>query len=225
MQNHFFMSLIMKQWRFIIWIVLLACIFDPVSTLTARADILATNQNKASLSDSLLKLDTLVKMYKVSNPSLAIQWAKRALVIAGQINSDEAKARAYLLLGIGYFQNQKDTSYIYYTLALKIADDALLLKLKAAILFNLANIYDAAGNHDAAIKMLNSSIVLAESIKDYKSISNAYNTLGSIKIDIQDFESAHQIQLQKPLHSTVKWALPLLTLPGLKIIPTRLLLS
>ena len=128
--------------------------------------------------------------YKVSNPYLAVHWAKTALDIANLLKTDEAKARAYILLGIGHFQNQKDTSYIYLNMALKIAEDAHLPKQKASVYYNLASVYDAADNHKDAIAMLDSSIMLSESIQDYKGISNAYNALGSIKFDIQDYESA-----------------------------------
>jgi len=193
MQNHFLKSLKRKPWRFIVLILLFLCILNPVATLTARADIRATNQNKASLKDSLLKLDTLVRMYKVSNPYLAVHWAKRALVIANLINSDEAKVNAYTLLGIGHFQNQKDTSYIYYTLALKIAEDAHFLKQKAEIIYSLSSLHAAVGNYKNAITLLDSSIRLAESVKDYKGISNAYNLLGSMKWNIRDIVSAREM--------------------------------
>jgi two-component system, NarL family, sensor kinase len=183
----------MKQWKFIIWIILFVGIFTPVATITARAVITAKNQNTASLNDSLLKLDTLVNIYKVSNPDLALDLAKKAVAIAHRINTDEAFVIAYMSLGIAYFQNYKDSSIIYYNQALKIADDAHLLKQKIKIIFNLATLDDAAGSHNDAITKLDSCIRLAESIKDYKSLSNAYNTLGTIKFDIQDFVSARQM--------------------------------
>jgi two-component system, NarL family, sensor kinase len=183
----------MKQWKFIIRIILFACIFYSAATINARVDVTPSKQNKISLRDSLLKLDTLVNIYKVSNPDLALYLAKKAVTIAHLINSDEAFVIAYMSIGIAYFQNQKDSSIIYYNQALKIADEAHLLKQKIKIIFNLATLDDATGSHKDAITKLDSCIRLAESINDYKSLSNAYNTLGTIKFDIQDFKSARQM--------------------------------
>jgi two-component system, NarL family, sensor kinase len=191
MKDHPLVQFLVKKKHSLLRILLAFILFTTIAIPPARADI--TKPGRVSLNDSLLTLDTLVRIYKISNPYLAVHWAKRALVVANQIKTDEAVAQAYILLGISFLQLHKDSSYIFYTQALKISEDAHLAKQKANVLYNLANIYEAADNHKDAITMLDSSILLAESIKDYVVMSNAYNSLGTIKVNIQDFESARQM--------------------------------
>jgi two-component system, NarL family, sensor kinase len=147
-------------------------------------------QGNRTLKDSLLILDTLVGMNKVSNPSLSVLYAKKAMVIAHLINTDEAKSRAYQLMGIAYFHNRKDSSNYYYTLAIHVADDAGLTARMTTILYNLSFIYDAAGDKRKAIQLLDSAIRLSISVGDYEIISNAYNAIGTIRRENHDYENA-----------------------------------
>jgi two-component system NarL family sensor kinase len=183
----------MKRWKFIIWIILFVFVFDPDTTTAARAVTPATYQNITSLKDSLLILDTLVKMYKVSNPYLSVHWAQHALVIANLINTGDAKARAYTLLGIGYFPNQKDSSFFYFNKAMIIADEEKLENQKIHILYNLAMLWKAANNYKKSIELLDSTIRMAESIRNYTVVSNAYVSIGNIKYGTNDYESARKM--------------------------------
>ena len=138
-------------------------------------------------------LDSLVNNNKIRNNLVSREYAKRALVIATLMKSDTALANAYKMLGIAYFPSAKDTSFFYFNAALKIADSAHILELKIPVIYNLAMIFDAAYNYKDAIRLLDSSIVLAKSTNDYTGISRAYNALGNIHYNIQDLEGARRM--------------------------------
>jgi len=144
-------------------------------------------------SDSLRMLDSLVNVTKISNNLLSIKYANRALALANTTKSASAMALAYKLLGIAYFPSEKDSSYLFFTTALKIADEAHILDQKIPVIYNLAMIYSAAYNYKEAITLLDSSIMLAKSVNDNPGISRAYMALGTINVNIHDFESARKM--------------------------------
>jgi signal transduction histidine kinase len=183
----------MKQGIFIIWVILFACVFNPFAIIKARAGNQDADQNKAAFNDSLHKLDTLVNIYKVSNPNLALHWAKRAVAIAHLMNTDDAFVIAYKLLGIAYFQNQKDSSLLYFDTAMNIAEKENLVNQKIHILYNMAMFYKAANDYKTTITLLDSTIRLAESVKNYVVVSNAYVAIGNVKYAMNDFESAREM--------------------------------
>ncbi|MEI7663315.1 MAG: tetratricopeptide repeat protein [Bacteroidota bacterium] len=143
--------------------------------------------------DSLRVLDSLVTINKIRNNLVSIQFAKRAMVIAGRMQSDTALAEAYKMLGIAYFPHQKDSSYFYFVTALKLANNYRLLDIKIPVVYNLAMIYNAAYNYKEAITLLDSSVMMAKSINDYPGISRAYNALGNINSNIHDYKSAREM--------------------------------
>jgi signal transduction histidine kinase len=141
-------------------------------------------------SDTLKALGLLVERNKFSNNSQSIKYAKIALDIALQTDSINHLVDAYKWIGKAYQQNQKDSSYYYYNLALNIADSMHLREQKVHIFYNLASLYSAAYNYKMAMPLLDSSIRLAESVKNHDGIANAYLLLGIIKYNIHDFENA-----------------------------------
>jgi two-component system, NarL family, sensor kinase len=152
--------------------------------------------NTKSPEDSLVQLDSLVSRYKVSNNALSIVYAKRALTVAGLADKEkkaECMVRAMKLMGIAYSKMEKDSSYTYYTMASKLADSAKLWKQKVQIMYNLAGFENSALHNKSAITLLDSAIILAKSINDFEEISNAYNLLGNINRDNQDYEKAKQM--------------------------------
>ncbi|MCX6305716.1 MAG: tetratricopeptide repeat protein [Bacteroidetes bacterium] len=174
-------------------ILLNVVLLIPSGTNTATANSSVTaNVNYAS-GDTLKALGMLVEKNKISNNPLSIKYAKMALAIALQTKSKPDLVDAYKWIGKAYLQNQKDSSYFYYNLALRLADSCHLVYQKIHIFYNLASFYSAAYNYETAISLLDSSIVLAKAVKDPEGIANAYIALGNIKTNIQDYESARQM--------------------------------
>jgi signal transduction histidine kinase len=159
----------------------------------AIPDIPASNSNIRLPVDSLKVLDSLVNVSKVSNNELAVIYARRALAMARLIDSKEAIAKAYGLLGMAHMQHQKDSSYYFFNLALKIADESQLKDHKVIITYNLAALYNLSYDYKTAIQLLDTSIQIARLVKDYSGISHGYNMLGSINLNTNDVEKARQM--------------------------------
>ncbi|MCX6279175.1 MAG: tetratricopeptide repeat protein, partial [Bacteroidetes bacterium] len=174
---------------FLLYLMFVICLILPKQSFTADN---FPRQGNYSVGDSLTILDSLVNFNKVSNNALAVKYAFQALAVAQRSNSAEQLTNAYKLLGIAYYQNQKDSSFYYYNVAAKFADDAHSEKQKVIILYNLAAIYIFANNYKMAVTFVDSSIRLAELNNDYKGISDGYNMLGLIKVTTHDYTNARQ---------------------------------
>jgi signal transduction histidine kinase len=158
---------------------------EPANTLIPLSD--------KALSDSLGRLDSLVHATENSKNDLSKYYAKQALSIALRMNSEDILARAFRLMGVAYFNHNYDSSFIYFSKALKIANKNNLGRSKSDLYYSLAMIYKAAYDDKMAVIFLDSSIVLAQRFKEYQMISNAYNALGNSKFDLQESSDARNL--------------------------------
>jgi len=182
-----------SQLKIFFFALLSAALFFPAGVKVATANTPVETYKSGSASDTLKALGLLVERNKVSNNPLSIKYAKMALAIALHTDSINDLVDAYKWIGKAYQQNQKDSSYYYYNRALQIADSTHLVKQKVHIFYNLSSLYSFAGKYDNAMSMLDSSIRLAESVKDPEGIANAYIALGNIKYNILDFKDAKKM--------------------------------
>jgi signal transduction histidine kinase len=143
--------------------------------------------------DSLRILDSLANANKINNPILAQQYARNAIQIAQRLKNPGSLIDAYLMMGISFLQTQKDSSFYFYNKALVLADSSKLVASKPQILYDLASVYSGAQDYKQAIVLLDSCINLSESLNDYGTMTDAYNMLGNIKLDINDTASAFQL--------------------------------
>ncbi|MCX6267689.1 MAG: tetratricopeptide repeat protein [Bacteroidetes bacterium] len=182
--------------RIVLCIVLFVAIGMKDSTAFRPAGIVMIDSGV----DTLKVLGQLVDDNKIFNNQLSVKYAKMALTVAQQRGSSTDLVDSYKWIGKAYIQNQKDSSYYYYNLALQLADSCHLTKQKVHILYNLASLYSAAYNYKTAISLLDSSIRLAELVNDPEGLSNAYIALGNIKFNVQDYENARQM-FETALHT------------------------
>jgi hypothetical protein len=147
----------------------------------------------SALNDSLIKLDSLVRASTGKDNQLALTYARKELALAGRINTEEAFANAFLSMGSVYTHLSKDSSFIYNSKALKIAQKLNMEYIRNAALYNIALLYYYASDQKMALVYLDSVIRLADRIKDYSTVSNAYNTIGNIQIDLSDSVSARKM--------------------------------
>ncbi len=152
----------------------------------------ATPGTVYSVADSVRILDSLVNMKKVADNNESIRLARMAFRIAKRHENPEFMVAACKMMGIAYFQHQKDSSYFYYNRALKLAQEAGLEEPLIIILYNLAWLHVVSNYYTRAVSLLDSSIRLARVYNDFKGLSNATNMLGMIKINTHEYESAKQ---------------------------------
>jgi signal transduction histidine kinase len=162
-----------------------------LSCLTVRAGGLTPDG--PSGHDSLNILDSLVKDMRTSNSGQSIIYARKALAIARRSGSDHDLTRAYIMMGVGNMKDFKDSSLYYFNKAMAIADKANFKREKVVILYNLSFIYSAVLDLKTSIKLLDSTIRLAEKYKDHQLMAEAYNVLGNIKIDVNDTQDARKM--------------------------------
>ncbi len=183
----------MKYLNSIILGLLLGC-FSPLYPIDAFAQISAINRSrKESLKDSIKKLDTLVQITVINNPLLSIKYAKKALGYATRLKTAEELVHGYSLMGQAFYNKDKDSSYIYFNKALKLADSAKINAQKSFLLIKIATLYYIAKDFKTAIVLLDSCIKFAGSQKDYATMSHAYNAIGNINFDTKNKEEAHKM--------------------------------
>ena len=148
--------------------------------------------NEKELMDSINNLDSLVNVMRADNPVLSLHYAKNALLLGFRSRSVNALAKAYIAMGNVYINVESDSSYFYFSEALKIVEKYKIDHLRPYLLFNLANFYLATFDYKTSVILLDSVIKLASKLNDNALVSNAFNNLGNIKFDLHDFPDAKQ---------------------------------
>lgn len=138
------------------------------------------------LSDSLKILDSLVNYYKVRDNKRAHYYAHRAMALALGISSPEALVKGHLLMGIVCRHDKNDSAFYFYNIAWNLAVMYKVVSLKSIVMYNIADLYIEAKNKEMGIQLLDSVIKLASEANNFKMMSNAYNSLGNIRIDINE---------------------------------------
>jgi len=180
----------MKYLNSIILGLLLGCLLE-LSPLTSFSHPAPIDPSKLNfLKDSIKKMDSLVQALALSNPKLCLKSAQKALSYARMLKTAEELIHGYSLMGQAFYKKDKDSSYIYFNKASKLADSAKIDAPKPFLLYNCAMIYYVAKNFKTAMEWMDSCIKSAESQKDYSTMSRALNALGNINIDIKNREDA-----------------------------------
>jgi tetratricopeptide (TPR) repeat protein len=136
----------------------------------------------------------------VSDIARARKFGQLALAIGLQSNSEEILARSFLIMGIALSYQNSDSSFIYYSKALKLSQNCHSDWIQSKALYNLAMIYVFAFDQKTALILLDSTIRISRKAGDFSMLSNAFNVLGNLKLDLRDtvsskvmYDSAMQI--------------------------------
>jgi signal transduction histidine kinase len=138
------------------------------------------------LMDSIKQLDSLSEYYWMKDDSLSIFYAKSALKIALSLSFSKPTVKAYHILGKAYYVSAKDSSYYYYERALELADKLKSDQERPSILYNISLLNFYAGNYKEALVLLDSCLSCAKRIGDYPVLSDAFNSMGNIYMEIHD---------------------------------------
>jgi signal transduction histidine kinase len=159
------------------------------------------------IQDSIRLLDSLSFLNRVSNTGLSIIYARKELSFAKISANPATLCKAYVALGTAYSTGQKDSSLYYYNLALKVSDNFNLLAQRPQLMYNLAMISLDANDFKNAIILLDSCTQLSKQLLQYPLLSDAYNSLGLIQIELNDSMSA-RLSFNKALEIARKYSLP-----------------
>lgn len=163
--------------------------------------------NPAPVADSLEWYGRKIDEVKKQDPALAIRYGHKALALTRPSGDPALVVRALSLLGDACSGAMIDSAYLYYTEAKKLTDLHRLDRLKPEILLDLAFVYFTVPDYPKSIVLLDSAIGLAEKSGNFEVISNACNSMGNIRFDMNDFgsartmfDSAYSVAVRKGLH-------------------------
>jgi hypothetical protein len=94
-----------------------------------------------ALLDSIGKFDTLVNVTKPNNHVKSFSYAKQALALGMREHNPEVLAKAFILMGIEYINKRNDSSYFYFSEAMKIVEKFNLSGLKPYVFYNFSTLY------------------------------------------------------------------------------------
>ncbi len=150
--------------------------------------------------DSIKQLDSLTLRFRVSNEKLAIFYARKSLNLAKRMNVPELMVTSLNAIGNAYNASRKDSSFFYYSKAIRVADSCKLISKKSRLILNLGMVYIDASNFKIATSLVDSAITLANKYQQPGILADAYNALGLIRLvnfdslgAKQSFENAFEI--------------------------------
>jgi signal transduction histidine kinase len=167
-----------------------------------------SNDRQRALTDTLIRLDSMVNANKVRNNQLSRELAGRAMKLATQSGSEEALARAYIMMGIAYRIYNNDTSYMYNKLAMNLAGRLNLQSIRISAMYNYASLCRDAADFKTAIIYYDSVIPFARNDGDYRLLSNTFNGIGSIKFESFDTAGA-RVMFDSAIQVADRYSLPL----------------
>jgi signal transduction histidine kinase len=157
--------------------------------------------------DSLKRLDSLVTVYKESDLVASIHLARHALALASVKRFPAAVVKAYSILGSVYFNKKMDSSFFFFSEALKLADKYNIILQKPSLYCNLSKIYTSASDFKTSLVLLDSAKRFAILNQNFAVLSDVYNELGNIKLDVSDssdaagmFDSAYSVARNHSLY-------------------------
>ncbi|MBZ9632482.1 tetratricopeptide repeat protein [Salegentibacter sp. LM13S] len=149
---------------------------------------ISTIQNDSLKNDNLLEISYQYLMIKDSVKFLCSNSEARNIFF--RIKDSARIAATYWDLGNFYQSSTKDSAYFYYTNAHRIYQNLGEEFNSARLLLNMAlvqkNVKDYTGSEVTTIK----AITLLKSLKKYKQLYSAYNNLGIIFNELQEYEKA-----------------------------------
>jgi len=197
----------MKFIFYYFFFIITTCIVAGCDKTAPKPSTSNNTQGVSAIQDSIKRLDSLAAGYWLSNDSLSIYYAKQELKLAKSIMASEQIIKAYHTLGKSYYLRHKDSSFYYYYLGLTLANQLGLFKEKPSLLFNIAMLNYDAGNWKDAMALLDSSAKSAIMNSNCEGLSNAYNSMGILYLEVHDTTLAI-LYFKKALHIGKEYKLP-----------------
>jgi two-component system sensor histidine kinase/response regulator len=158
-------------------------------------------QRKQADTARILVLNEIAKQYYRSDPDTAIALAQQALAEAEKNSFDKGKARAYNVIGLGYWVKSNHTeALIHYEKSLPFFARANDKEGYAFGLNNIGLIYYYQNNFQLAAEYYQKALALQQENGNQEGIGLAlnniglnYETQGDLKLALEYYQSALQI--------------------------------
>ena len=127
---------------------------------------------------------------RLSNPSVAITYAKKALELAVKLDYTNGIAEAYRVKGVGeYYQNKSDSAISDYFEALKYFAIAKNSAGEAKVYNNIGNLYQVV-DYERALTYFNRAQIIAKKIQDQQLIASLNLNIGNVYFRKNSFNQA-----------------------------------
>jgi signal transduction histidine kinase len=182
-----------------------ACNYDHSTTEVRSKGKVNIKEN--IIYDSIQVLDSLCNVYLNTNDSICSLYAKRALRLGESLPVGKQLVNAYSAMGNSFYMKLKDSSFFYYYKALTLANRFNLVKEKAKLLYNIGELNFEAGNYKNALVIFDSCIASSRLSSNFKVLSDAYNSMADIYLQIHDTAFAKKM-FNKALAIGIENSLP-----------------
>ncbi|MDP4280999.1 MAG: ATP-binding protein [Bacteroidota bacterium] len=176
---------------------LLPCIFISLVLIQlscSRASDSSSDSSPAeSVMDSLNKFDAKVTELRNINSKKSIEYARKSIRLKDVNKFPKALIKANIILGTALMTEQTDSGYFYLSEAMKISSQYGINEFMQEIYYNLSKIYTESMDYKMAMIYLDSVLHTGKNMSRFDLISNAYNDLGVLKLNLHDNEDAKRL--------------------------------
>lgn len=160
------------------------------SKLNKALDLTYKIKNDSIKNKYFLELSLLFS--EVSDSLKFRETIKQSLQISKNIEDSSSLARCYWRLGDFFYDNQSDSSYVYYYKAKEIYSLINDRYQKGRMLFNMASIQSDVKDYTGSEIFITEAIEILKEYKDYDRLYNCYNLLGINYNNLDDYPKAIQ---------------------------------
>ncbi|MCK4663025.1 MAG: tetratricopeptide repeat protein [Bacteroidales bacterium] len=154
-------------------------------------DSLLSELNKADDTTKIKIYNSLCWEYRNFNYSLAIQYGKKALLLAEDIHFYKETGTSLSFIGVAYRNlGNYPKALEYYLKALQRSIEEDNQEEKAYSLINIGNFYLYLDDNDMALKYVKQAFKIAEQLKIPKLLSYCYVNLGRIYNNNKEYDKA-----------------------------------
>ncbi len=133
----------------------------------------------------------LFKLYRVSDASKSVFYAKKSFEIAQENNNYYRMAKACRALAFAFSStNETELSRMYYLKGIEIAKKSNFKELQMYMLNGLGNLFERQDFYDSALRYYSISLEVATELKSEGDQAIALNNIGLVFYNLRNFDEA-----------------------------------
>jgi two-component sensor histidine kinase len=159
--------------------------------LQAQESELEKRLAKASDAEKVFIYDEYAQKYKDTNPTQALSWAEKGLMVAQKVKDTASVAYYYTFIGVLHKNmGNYEEALMYYQKAIPINEQIKNLQGNAGIYNNIAFVYRLQGKYKKSLEFYLQALAFFENSNNTKQQSNVLNNIGSLYTDQKNYLKA-----------------------------------
>jgi two-component sensor histidine kinase len=159
--------------------------------LQAQESELEKRLAKASDAEKVFIYDEYAQKYKDTNPTQALSWAEKGLMVAQKVKDTASVAYYYTFIGVLHKNmGNYEEALMYYQKAIPINEQIKNLQGNAGIYNNIAFVYRLQGKYKKSLEFYLQALAFFENSNNTKHQSNVLNNIGSLYTDQKNYLKA-----------------------------------